>query len=345
MLELLEHSGLTGSQQQLVNAMRTCSQSLASMLNGEIEIPAANSKPAFAMTSQFDLVNKIEETLAMFMGWAARQSVQLGYCISADTPTMVSADGMRLQQVLNNLLSNAIKYAAGGTVMVSLSRSPAQPSMLQIDVADSGENPAAVQQGETRPLHQVHQPAAMNYRSSGMGLNISRSLVNAAGGCMEIFTRPAGGTCCRFSFPVTPVEQRSDMATARSILLQRQCVLVIAPVDIRESICCHLRRWGIQYIERESVVFCKDPELDRARFDTLILDLPSAGVAEQKKIQAIRHYWPAVPVAVVLPFTGKYDPRMNMGGVDVLHRPLTRSSLAAWLMACSLNRSSDTGAC
>ncbi len=137
MLELLGRSGLPEHQQQLVNAMQQCSHAITSMLNGAIEIPGLYSTRLRASISQFILVYKLEYTIAMYQGWAATRAKELAYSVCADTPEFVSADEVRLQQVLNNMVSNAIKYGSGGVVMINVSCQQNEPPVLQFRVCDS----------------------------------------------------------------------------------------------------------------------------------------------------------------------------------------------------------------
>jgi K+-sensing histidine kinase KdpD len=141
MLELMQCGDLSPDQRQLADAMQQCSRALTTMLDGGITIPGLEAHLHPARIGLIDLPGKIEATINMFLGWAARQSVQLAYSISVDTPTVVLADGQRLQQVLNNLVSNAIKYAAGSTVLVRVSRIEAIPLKLKISVIDHGRRP------------------------------------------------------------------------------------------------------------------------------------------------------------------------------------------------------------
>lgn len=325
-LELLGRSGLTGRQRQLVDAMQLCGRSLLSMLNGAIEIPGYYSSAARISDDQFDLADKIEDTIAMFLGWACNQSVELAYSISAAIPAVVSADGRRLQQVLNNLLSNSIKYAGGGTVMIEVSYQQQEPPMLQFRVSDSGNG----------IHHGMRHPDTGIYSSSGLGLDLSRALVRAAGGCMDISAGAGEGGCCSFTLPVTPAKSAAGINMPTSSLLQRRCVLVIVGDQARATVCCHLQRWGIPHMAQESVSRLQHSDLLHEGIDTVILDLPAGSADPYPQLRHIRQRWPTVPVAVLLPFASQPGDWEEMAALTVLHKPLTRRALSAWLIACSL---------
>jgi hypothetical protein len=329
MLELLGQSDLSEHQQHLVDAMQRCSRSLASMLNGAIEIPGHNSSSTQTPVSQFDLAGKLEDIIAIYQGWATTRSVELSYSICADTPGVVSADSGRLRQVLNNLLSNAIKYCPGGTVMINVSCRQHEPSLLQFRVSDNGN-------GISRA---VRHPETENYSSSGLGLNISRALVKAVGGRLNISGNAGDGTCCSFTFPVTPVSRNPGIALARSKLLNRGCVLVIMGERTRESVCCHLQRWGIRHLAKKSASCLRGAGRPHDEIDTVILDLAAVSNAPREELHIIHQHRPSIPIAVLLPFASKPGRWADMEGVTVIHKPITRGGLAAWLIACSLRES------
>jgi hypothetical protein len=335
MLELMQCGDLSPDQQQLADAMQHCSRTLTKMLDGAITIPGPEAHLRPTGIGLIDLPGKIETTINMFLGWAARQSVQLGYSISADTPTVVLADGQRLQQVLNNLVSNAIKYAAGSSVLVRVSRVEVNPLKLKISVIDHGRRQHDDKQA--RDCHQVRQPPGGHYSSSGIGLEISREIAKSVGGAVEFAPRPGGGTSCSFIFPASVAGDGAGIAATRSKLLQRLSVLVIAGQETQETICCHLQRWGVKYLTGQLTDCADNPELNRAQPGAVIIDQPDTGQISQ--INAMRSAWPGLRIAVIVPFAATLAGLQGIQDVTLLRRPLTRDSLAEWLMACSLEPS------
>jgi signal transduction histidine kinase len=115
-------------------------------------------------------------------------------------PVEVQGDPVRLGQVVNNLVSNAIKYSpAGGTVSVSVGRQGAEATL---SVSDQGMGIPSEELGAIfEPFHRTAQ-ARQNSPGVGLGLSVSRSIVEAHGGRIEVSSRPGVGSVFRVVLPL-----------------------------------------------------------------------------------------------------------------------------------------------
>jgi signal transduction histidine kinase len=124
----------------------------------------------------------------------ATQARTQQHTIRLDAPPALPAfvDALRLEQVLTNLLDNAVKYSpGGGPVEVALS-TPA-PDCLQITVTDQGIGiPPAQRERIFERFYQGHGPGS--FGGMGLGLHISRQIVELHGGQITVEAPPAGGT-------------------------------------------------------------------------------------------------------------------------------------------------------
>ena len=128
-----------------------------------------------------------------------------GIAISSDVPgdlVPVPADRGRVRQVLLNLTSNAIKYTpAGGRVSVS-----ARPidGALEVAVSDTGPGiPKSVGNKVFEPYYRVRSTTT-SYASTGLGLALTKRLVEAHGGRIWFQNRKGGGTTFCFTVPLAP---------------------------------------------------------------------------------------------------------------------------------------------
>ena len=146
-----------------------------------------------------DLAKVIDESLRLVSGRAEIASVKV-IDNSHDLPT-VEADKRAIKQVLLNLLSNAIKFTpAGGTIEIE---SVTQPGLVAITVADSGIGiPAHALPKIGRPFEQVESQHSKKHKGTGLGLALSRSLVEMHGGTLKIESTEGVGTQVTFTLPV-----------------------------------------------------------------------------------------------------------------------------------------------
>jgi signal transduction histidine kinase/Na+/proline symporter len=153
----------------------------------------------------------IEEAIAITSALFTEKAARLEVRMDHDLPT-VFADRDRLIQVLVNLLSNAVKFCAdkAGYVVVTARR---RPEGLQISVADNGRGIPA----ENRQLiFEKFQQAASNLtdkpRGTGLGLTISRQIVEHFGGSIWVEAAPGGGACFCVMLP-----RRKQVAVPRAV--------------------------------------------------------------------------------------------------------------------------------
>jgi HPt (histidine-containing phosphotransfer) domain-containing protein len=109
-------------------------------------------------------------------------------------------DPRRLQQVLLNLAGNALKFTTQGGITISVRRDPQQPEMLQFAVADTGIGIAASKhQSIFEPYVQADGVVTLNQGATGLGLSITKRLVEMMGGDIRIESAPGMGATFLFT--------------------------------------------------------------------------------------------------------------------------------------------------
>jgi signal transduction histidine kinase len=147
-------------------------------------------RPQNPQLQQVDLVDVVEEACRLMR--ADHGAVRIEF--AADGPIAVRVDPHYLQQVLLNLLQNAIHAMPhGGTARVSACRNGAA---VEVSVTDEGSGI------DPRNLQKIFQPFfSTKARGTGLGLPISRKLVEAHGGTIEIQSTPGAGTTATVRLP------------------------------------------------------------------------------------------------------------------------------------------------
>jgi signal transduction histidine kinase len=144
------------------------------------------------------------ECLPLFEPDAQRAGVLLQALPTTGPGDRVRADPDRLRQVLMNLLSNAVKYnRRGGSVTLACRRDAANGT-LDLVVADSGQGMDADQQARLfRPFDRLGAERTA-VQGTGLGLTITRLLVEAMGGLLRIESQPAQGSVVTVTLPQAP---------------------------------------------------------------------------------------------------------------------------------------------
>ena len=133
--------------------------------------------------------------------------------LPSDLP-LVEADGVLIEQVLLNLLDNALKYAPRGSVIDVSAH--AEDDGLMVEVGDHGPGVPAGE--EQRIFDKFYRVAPAGTTGVGLGLAISRGIVEAHGGHIWVERRDGGGSLFRFTLPIhgRPPEIMPEPATSHS---------------------------------------------------------------------------------------------------------------------------------
>jgi two-component system, OmpR family, sensor kinase len=155
-----------------------------------------------------DLDGIVQKTLDSLAPAAEAQGVDLAASLPDDLPA-VQADPDRVAQVLRNLLLNALRHTpAGGSVAVSARR---QPAMVEVAVADTGEGIAPEDLPYIFERFWRADPARARTGSTGLGLSVAQSLVEAHAGRIWAQSTLGQGAVFRFTLPLAgdPVASRA----------------------------------------------------------------------------------------------------------------------------------------
>jgi two-component system cell cycle sensor histidine kinase PleC len=169
------------------------------------------------MTLRFDPVS-LEEVAEDAVRLVRNRAETAGLSLRIEFPDLpeVEADYRAVKQVLLNLLSNAVKFTPrGGRIVVKADlRDDPRGQRVRVTVQDSGigispEDLARLAQ----PFEQIENQQAKTQQGSGLGLALSKSLVEMHGGLLDLKSAPGQGTAASFSLPV----QQAPAAPMRAV--------------------------------------------------------------------------------------------------------------------------------
>jgi len=133
------------------------------------------------------------------------ETAGLGVVIDVPALPEVEGDYRALKQVLLNLLSNAVKFTPrGGRIVVKAEgRRDAMGDRVKVSVSDTGIGISASDLARlARPFEQIESQQSKTQQGTGLGLALSKSLVEMHGGMLEIESQPGHGTTVSFLLPV-----------------------------------------------------------------------------------------------------------------------------------------------
>ncbi len=226
-MELLADTELLGPQRQHIEATKAATETLLELVGNVLDFSSLEARKIVLVDSTFDLRELIAETADLAARGAARKGLHFECTLAPNLPTQVRGDPLRLRQILINLLCNAVKFTETGSIVLAAHiASKAPPHTLRFSILDTGIGISKHEQEHLfQPFTQADSGAARRHGGAGLGLAVSRRLIELMDGSCEIESEPGRGTT--FSFEVhlgvalaasaaTPAIERTKSSTADS---------------------------------------------------------------------------------------------------------------------------------
>ncbi len=215
--ELLLHTPLTDEQMHTVQTIQSSGQALLVLLNEILDFSKIEAGQLHLEREPFDPVQTLKDACELLQPQAHSKGLSLALDLAPDLPTAIWGDSIRLRQVWINLLSNALKFTRQGKVQASLCRTHGLQPKLRGVVQDSGIGMShEVQQRLFEPFVQADSSTTRKYGGTGLGLVITRRILEMMGGQITLHSEPGVGTTFVFEWPmeVAQVAGRTDSAAA-----------------------------------------------------------------------------------------------------------------------------------
>jgi signal transduction histidine kinase len=205
LLSDLRHGPLNECQQRYVNQIYLSSQRLVLQINDILDLSTIEAGRIQLTLEDLSVPLAFAEVCSAMHPLVEKKSQTLRQ--SASPELVVRANGARFRQILMNLLGNAIKFTPdGGTIALSAHRID---GFVRMEVRDSGPGiPAEEKQRIFEAFHRLKQ-SDQSTEGTGLGLTITRSLVELHGGRLDLESQPGSGSCFYFTLPAasTPGEE------------------------------------------------------------------------------------------------------------------------------------------
>ncbi len=259
MLTLLEGTPLGLDQENFVRTIRVSADSLLTIIEDILDFSKIEAGKMTVEQAPFQLHQVIEDVADLLAQKAGEKNLRL----ICDIPPLVEiapaisllGDAGRLRQVLVNLVGNALKFTPdGGQVMIraELLHQDTACACWRIEVIDTGIGiPLDRQKLIFESFTQSDGSTTRKYGGTGLGLTISRQLVELMGGCLAVTSEPGQGSV--FSLELTL--EKAPFACLPQLhpnaAVQRALVLIGCQTQ-RETLCRWLKAWGIEPVDADA---------------------------------------------------------------------------------------------
>lgn len=213
MSDLLLKGTLGKQQRHFAETIAKSGQILLGIVNDILDLSRIDAGKLTLERHDLDVDAFVEDVIQVSASSAMAKGLRLDYLIETDVPRGIVGDGVRLRQILLNLVTNAIKFtkAGGVTVRVAVEDGAAAPALV-VRVRDTGIGIRKDQQAKLfNAFSQADASITRQFGGTGLGLVISKNLVQMMGGEIGIESELGVGTEVCFRIPLLPAS-RDDMA-------------------------------------------------------------------------------------------------------------------------------------
>jgi signal transduction histidine kinase/CheY-like chemotaxis protein len=329
MLEMLGQSHLDTVQRGYVEIARNSAEGLLTVINDILDFSKIEAGKLDLEAIPFDARLLAEDVAALFSASAQTRELELACFVEPQVKTRVLGDPTRLRQVLTNILGNAVKFTQQGEVLLHVSEGPATPGHLTLCFAvnDTGIGMSAEQRARLfSPFVQADGSTTRRFGGSGLGLTISKNLIELMGGTLEVQSTLGEGSRFLISIPFLP---QSDAGAAPSPngLDGLHMLAVDDHLTNLEILGHYLRGWGVHY----TCVTRPAEALERLRraaaagqpFAVAILDMQMPDMDGLALARAIRADPLIAPTRLVLLSSAGQPAAADLPGIDLaLNKPV-----------------------
>ncbi|MDD5448024.1 MAG: ATP-binding protein, partial [Actinomycetota bacterium] len=208
-LLMTEKAGqLNSTQKEYLQLVKEDTASLASMIDNLLELSRIQERESQTRKEKVDIREVVEYCAKRFANRALEKGIKFSISKSENIPP-ICADRLHMVRVINNLLDNALKFTdSGGMVSISVSRAT---EGIEVNISDTGRgiSPSALPHIFNR-FYQAESGTPEGKRGFGLGLAVSKELVELNGGSIRAESSPGSGSTFHVFLPVAPFSGREE---------------------------------------------------------------------------------------------------------------------------------------
>jgi signal transduction histidine kinase/CheY-like chemotaxis protein len=228
-VDLMLQDNITAEHRSYMETLKESGKLLLSLINDILDVSKIEAGQLVVENAPFSLKEVFDTSESAINAIISKSgsAVKLMRQYPADLPPQILSDQMRLQQVMFNLLSNAVKFTKDGTVEFGVKLNG---QMLEFFVKDSG---IGIQEKNHLKIFEMFGQADASstrlHGGSGLGLTISKKLVELMGGKIWVKSELGIGSTFYFSLPYHPVETNDLAGSVNSAVLEveKDCLLLV----------------------------------------------------------------------------------------------------------------------
>ncbi|WP_027856875.1 ATP-binding protein [Marinobacterium jannaschii] len=326
---LLDQSELQSDQREYTRIIDQTSGLLLSIIDDILDFSKLESNAITLEAIDIELDSCIQQMIDLLAPSAHAKGLELITCIDPETPNALIGDPVRLRQILTNLVSNAIKFTDSGHVLIEIypTNIQEQNTELVIAVSDTG---IGIPEEQICHLFQAFSQAdtsiTRRFGGSGLGLVISRRLVELMQGRITLNSQPGIGTQVQIQLELP---RQAEQACA--VIEQKPRVLIYdAEPLIRKSLRYQLTALQLPVSEAGSLGSLAQQAIDQP-LDSIIIGIPAAASDLSRLSQCIQNIQLHFKGQILI-LSSKTNQLTELDDCIMLRKPVSQRQLLHHLM-------------
>ncbi|HET7206373.1 MAG TPA: ATP-binding protein [Terriglobales bacterium] len=341
MADVLAETSLTPEQRRYVDIFQRSASSLLDLLNDVLDMSKIEAGQLTLETVPFELRDVVARAMELVGSRAAVKGLRIESAIASDVPLWVSGDPVRTRQVLINLLGNSMKFTEKGSLTVRVTQNPhgSGPASLQFSVSDTGIGiPEDKLPKIFESFAQADSSTTRRYGGTGLGLTISKRLVEAMGGRIWVESKAGVGSTfyftTEFGLAAAPATQTATVAAVPAMPAEHLRILVADDSEDNRSVMrAYLKQmpYVLDFVEDGASALEK---LQTGKYDLALLDVHMPIMDGYAAVRAFREFEGArklqpMPVLALTADAFKEAVEMSLTAGFTMHlaKPIRKSTL------------------
>ena len=305
--DLVLQSSLDAKQEKMVQNISRSAKMLLSIINDILDYSKIEAKKLQLHLQAVDLCGMLEYLYTFFNSQATEKGIEFEIEPDENMPKIVLIDELRLNQVLINLIGNAIKFTHHGEVSLKVTLKSSKDNQHEVEfrVEDTGIGIDEERQKKLfSPYSQGDASTTQNYGGSGLGLVISKRIVEEMGGSLELSSKKNEGSAFYFTLPLKSeenTEAKKVLVNVKELDLSGKCILVVEDNEINQEVLSmmlenvgatvELANNGADGVQRF--------EVNRDKYDVILMDLQMPIMSGYEAAAKIRELDTEIPIIAI----------------------------------------------
>ncbi len=338
MIDLTLLTPLSEEQKDNLVTAKACANSLIKIVDDILDFSKMEANKMSLESINFNLKELIEEIIRVNSPRVLSKGLKLNYSFSSDLPQYLVGDPNRLKQILNNLISNAFKFTEHGEINIAIKTIAMKEEKAQLMCAVSDTGIGIAKEDLKLLFHsfsQIENPYTKKHGGTGLGLVISKQLVEKMGGKIEVESEKGEGSTFHFSLEFEigqAVTESGQKPVSLSKAVKPLQILLVEDDLINQKVAAKMLSEKGHIVDTAGNGFEALDHYGKKEYDVILMDIQMPemnGLEAAQRIQGLEQGKGHTPVVAMTAYAlpGDKEKFLSLGMDAYISKPIQMEEL------------------